>query len=161
MEPTGYANARPVGFIRATLRRWQNVSSGGDVSFDMFVDTFEAGRSVGASAEVFARIFGPHLTATDGKSEHLRLSFSKGGGADAYVDGSGGCMFNHFGGDQFFECLFRFLQEIRGVAYWPAEGCSAAVADDLVLLELPADMVAALNPAVVRSGAELMKTVTR
>jgi hypothetical protein len=138
-------------------RAGANVLIGDGVSFDLFIDRFEAGRSLGAGAKTFERVFGLHSTAVDDKFS--RLSFSDGGGADAYFGESGAYMFNHFGGEEFFEHLFCFLRESRGIAYWPGEGCSAAVADESVLGELPGAMVAALNPTVVMSAAELMHVI--
>src|SRR6266700_239908 len=130
-----------------------------DVSFDVFVDTFKDGQSVGVRAEVFELAFGIHMAAKHAGC--VRLSFADGGETDAYFDGAGAVMFNHFGGNQFFECLFGFLQISSGVAYWPGEMGSAAVVEERILKELPADMMAALNPTVVRSGAQLMTIISR
>lgn len=66
-------------------------------------------------------------------------------------------MFNHFGGDQFFALLFQYLSETRSIAYWPGNGCTAAVADPSVIHELPADMIQQLRPVLVRSADELAR----
>ena len=129
------------------------------MSFDLFVDRFEAGRSIGASAEIFEKVFGPYVIERD--KTFRRLSLGEDAGTDAYLDGSGACMFNHFGGEHFFALLFQYLSEARSIAYWSGEGCSAAVVDPTLLGELPAEMIKALRPAVVRSSAELAQTILK
>jgi hypothetical protein len=126
------------------------------MSFDVFVDRFEAGRSIGACMDVFQRVLGPFETERDGSFR--RLSFGDGADADAYVRGDAH-MFNHFGGTQFFDCLFEYIRQSRGVAYWPGEKCSAAIADHALFAELPSDMIEALHPVVVGSGAELRQAI--
>jgi hypothetical protein len=128
------------------------------VSFDLFVDRFEAGQPVGPSAEGFERVFGPYVTNSEPARGYKRLSFGDDAGADAYF-GDGAGMFNHFGGEQFFALLFRYLSETRSVAYWPGKGCSAAVADPGVMHELPPDMIDQLRPALVRSADDLTQIV--
>jgi hypothetical protein len=129
------------------------------VSFDLLVDRFEGGQQIGGGTEVFREIFGPHEAMKDGSFR--RFSFDDGAAADAYLGENGGCMFNHFGGEQFFGCLFQYLLETRSVAYWSSLECCAAVTDRRTLPELPPDMRERLRPVVVRSAAELMQAVLR
>jgi hypothetical protein len=130
------------------------------VSFDLFVDRFEAGRPIGASEQGFEKVFGPHVTKRDVAFSFCRLSFGEHAGADAYL-GDGAFMFNRFSGERFFALLFEYLSDTRSVAYWPGEGCSAAVVDASLVIELPEDMIKQLRPAVVRSSVELAQTILR
>jgi hypothetical protein len=129
------------------------------VSLDLFVDRFENGQSIGASTDEFERVFGPFEVERDETCSFRRLRFNDRGEADAYISGAGAFMFNHFGGEEFFERLFEFLAETGSVAYWPGADCAAAVASSMSLSQLPADMRRSLRPAVVHSHSELMQRI--
>jgi hypothetical protein len=117
------------------------------MSFDIFVQCFRNGEMATFKRTVFEEIFGPFIVSREPK--FARVQFSDGGGAEIYLDDSdeqSSLMFNHCGGDAFFDALYQLTDRIKGVIHWPGEGPSSVVTDAAVLAHLPADFVEGVGP---------------
>jgi hypothetical protein len=120
------------------------------MSFDIFVQCFRNGgvatfkRAVVEEIfESFAVGYGRHRTC---------VRFPDGSGANIYLadgDELDSIMFNHCGGDAFFDALYQLTDRIKGVIYWPGVGVSSAITDAAVLEHLPADFVEGCGPPAV------------
>ena len=118
----------------------------------------------GESVEKFARtlfeeVFGRHAVAPAPGYLPKDFNYADGGtqvyGADD--DEIDGLMFNHFGGDTFFDALHELALRTRSVIYWPDEGVWAAVAEPTTISLLPASFEREGPKAVcvVQNGREL------
>ena len=71
-------------------------------------------------------------------------------------------MFNHFGGDAFFDGLYRFTDHFKAVVHWPDIAPNSAVTDVAVLEHVPEDFLKACGPPVVVSdGRGIRDAVAR
>jgi hypothetical protein len=68
-------------------------------------------------------------------------------------------MFNHCGGDMFFDAMYKLADQTKSVIFWPNSPSLVVVTDEAVLKELPADFPGVENPRVVRSGAEIIAAI--
>lgn len=98
------------------------------MSFDIFLACVRKGEEEPIPREVFDSIFAPHDT-----HPHLRAS-DPGYMVVEYPDGSGGCiycggykdgkdashmMFNHCGGEAFFNDMYELARRTRSIIFWP------------------------------------------
>src|SRR5258708_810802 len=101
------------------------------MSFDIFLTHFKNGEVTTFKRAVFDQLFGVFAV---GPREHrfMRVQFPDGGGADIYVDDEGdlaGMMFNHCGGDSFYDALYELIRQTGSVVFWPGVGRTSVIAD--------------------------------
>jgi hypothetical protein len=88
------------------------------MSFDIFVQCFRDGEMAMFKRTVFEEIFGPFVVSREPKFGHVR--FLDGSVADIYLDDGdeqSSLMFNHCGGDAFFDALYQLTDRVKGVIY--------------------------------------------
>lgn len=133
------------------------------MSFDIFLQCVRNGEPATFKRSVVAEIFGPHAY---GDSDFSNVTFPDGSGSCIYVardediDGMG---FNHCGGDQFFEALYRLADVTKSVVFWPDTRPSTAITDEATRSHLPGNLEeGGMGPArVVRNGRELRDYIFR
>lgn len=130
------------------------------MSFDIFLQCFRNGEPATFKRSVVEEIFGPH--AHDDR-ELTRVTFPDGSGSDIYMDQGDDVqcmMFNHCGGDEFFEALYQLAERTKSIIFWPAVGPSSAITDSVTLKYLPVAWPEGLGPArMVHSGLELQTCI--
>jgi hypothetical protein len=132
------------------------------MSFDIFVQCFQNGKTSAFKRSVFDEIFGPHVIR---RNPVLKIAYADGGGAEIYIDDAAeieSIMFNHCGGDAFFEDLYELLKRARGVVYWSDLPPNCAIPDEEVMAELPDDFVKAVKgPSIVHNGKGIVEAIGR
>ena len=68
-------------------------------------------------------------------------------------------MFNHGGGDMFFQAMYELADRTQSVIFWPSEGPSTVVTNESVLKELPEDFPDIKTARIVRSGADIIEAI--
>lgn len=133
------------------------------MSFDIFVQCFRNGECATFKGAIFEEIFGCYAVSREHK--FMRVRFPDGSGADCYVDDGDdwdSVMFNHCGGDVFFDSLYRLADRIKGIVYWADLPPCCAVTDAATLSHVPADFLEGCGPAVVaKSGGEIIEAIQR
>jgi hypothetical protein len=133
------------------------------MSFEIFVQRFAEGEPTTFDRRHFDRIFAAH--ARDDGNGCVVLSYPDGGGGDAYLDEEAeidSIMISRPGGEGLFNDLYRLINEIDGVLFWPDDRPSLIVPRQSVIAELPSDMLEDVGPAViVSSGTEIAAAIRR
>lgn len=126
------------------------------MSFDIFVQKFEAGDAGTADEGVIRALLAPHTRALLKGSDTAVLHFADGT-ADLYGwdDLSRGFMINHAGGAEVWDVLVRVAQA-AGLAIMPI-GCPIAVTSAADVDGLPAELKE--NAVVVASGEDLIAII--
>lgn len=133
------------------------------MSFDIFVQCFRDGEAVTFKRAIFDEIFDRFAVTREAK--FMRVEFPDGGGADIYVDEGDALdsvMFNHCGGDAFFDALYQLADRVKGIIYWADEAPCSAITDAAVLEHLPEDLVEGVGPpALVRDRDGITDAIER
>ena|SRR5579863_3815512 len=123
------------------------------MSFDIFLAHFENGEVRTFKREIFDRLFGAFTVGTP-EPKFMRVRFPDGGGADIYVENKSdlsGMMFNHCGGDAFYDALYELIRQTGSVVFWPGVGRTSVIADPAVVEHLPANFIESCGqPVLVR-----------
>ena len=153
------------------------------MSFDIFLQCMRNGNVATFNRSIFEELFGAYVVAR--RPGFMRVDFNhipetpspveesdnvcrivdltKIDGGEIYVDDSDeidGGMFNHCGGDRFWQALYELARRTGSVIYWPAEGPASAVADEAIIGHMPADMIKVVGPVqIVGSGSELAEYI--
>jgi hypothetical protein len=133
------------------------------VSFDIFLQCCRNGEPATFKRSVVAEIFGPHAY---GDPDFSNVTFPDGSGSCIYVDPGediDGMMFNHCGGDDFFQALYELADRTKSVIFWPDTRPSSAITDEATLAYLPPSFVdGRMGPVqLVHSGRELQAYIFR
>jgi hypothetical protein len=130
------------------------------MSSDIFLQCFRDREPATFERVVFEEIFGrgavnPQFPLTD-------VAYPDGSGGEIYGgedDHIQGMMFNHCGGDAFFDRVYELLARTKSVFFWLGTGRQIAVADSAVIDHLPSGFDD-MGPAyIVSSGRELQKSM--
>ena len=124
------------------------------MSFDIFVQKFDAGGAGTADAAVVRAILAPYFNGNDTRVLHL-----SDGTADLYgwEKLSRGFMINHAGGAEIYDVLVRVAREAR-LAILPV-GCGTVVTSPDEIAHLPSELRE--DVAVVTNGRELLAVIRR
>ena len=68
-------------------------------------------------------------------------------------------MFNHCGGDMFFETMYKLADRTQSVIFWPNVPSLIVVTNEAVLKELEPDFPGIDNPRIVHSGADIVEAI--
>ena len=133
------------------------------MAFDIFLICIRNGEAASFKRSVLQEIFGP---AAHGDPDFSNVTFPDGSGSCVYVtdaDDIQHMMFNHCGGDDFFQALYELADRTKSVVCWPDTRPSSAITDQATWDHLPENFKeASLGPAqLVRSGRELEAYIFR
>ena len=132
------------------------------MSFDIFVQCFENGEPKAFKRSIFDDIFGPRVVR---RKPVLKIAYPDSGGADIYIadaDEIESIMFNHCGGDAFFEDRYELLKRARAVVYWSDLPPNCAIPDKEVMAELSDDFIKSVKgPSVVHNGKGIVEAIGR
>jgi hypothetical protein len=132
------------------------------MAFDIFLACIRNGEPATFKRSVLEEIFGPHAY---GDPDFSNVTFPDGSGSCIYVardEDIEGMMFNHCGGDDFFQALYELADRTKSVIFWPDTRPSFAVTDEATLAHLPLDYKQKFGPAqLVHSGRELQAYIFR
>jgi len=135
------------------------------VSFDIFLQSFRDGEVATWSRSLVEETFGQRIVLGDVADNFFRVNFPDGGGSDVYLGSDRdvcGMMFNHSGGAEFFDALWKLADRVQGVIFWPDTRPVFVVTDAATVPHIPADMLAAgAPPLIVKSGAEIVAAIER
>ena len=128
------------------------------MSFDVFLQCCRDGEPAKFPRAIFEEIFGPYIAS---RSAHfVRVEYPDRACADIYLgdeESIDGMMFNHFGGDAFFDGLYSITDRVEGVVLWPDAAPNCAVTDVATLIHLPEDLIRTCGPAIVVGDGKAMK----
>ena len=134
------------------------------MSFDIFVARFQDAKPTQFKRACFEEVFGKFIVERETHFVRLRYP-NQGGGAEVYIDDADdieSVMFNHCGGDEFWEGVYQFAKRIDGVIWWPNIEHISAVASADLLRHLPARFVDQdAHPTVIANGHELVEAIGR
>jgi len=71
----------------------------------------------------------------------------------------GHVMFNHCGGDMFFDAMYKLADQTRSVIFWPNAPSLVVATNEAVLTELEPDFPGIDNPRIVHSGADIVAAI--
>ena len=133
------------------------------MSFDIFLLCLRNGEAATFKRSVVAEIFGPHAY---GDPDFSNVTFPDGGGSCLYVDDGDDIqciMFNHCGGDDFFQALYDLADRTKSVIFWPDTRPSSAITDEATWAHLPQNFKeGSTGPAqLVHNGRELEEYIFR
>ena len=126
------------------------------MSFDIFLQCYRNGETVTFKRELVEELFGPSSGNFD--PHFMRSNFSDLDGGDIYLEGEDnqGLMFNHCGGDRFFQAMWELADRTQSIIFWPDRPPGLAITTPETLKHLPPDLLDGFRPAkIVRSGKEL------
>lgn len=132
------------------------------MSFDIFLQCFRDGGVAAFERAAFEKIFGPLAVERRNGKGFVRIKFSDGG-AEIYIDDDDELtciMFNHCGGDIFFDALYRLADAIKGLVYWPGVAPSSVITEAATLRHIPEEFVEGCGPPiVVKNGEEITEAI--
>jgi hypothetical protein len=133
------------------------------MSFDIFLQCFRNGKSATFERAIFDESFPAYFVDRERYPGLMRIEYSDGGGADIYVDDGdhvGGMMFNHCGGDAFFDALYELARQTGSVIFWPGVGRTSVIADPTMIRHLPADLIESCGePVLVHDRVGIMEAI--
>ena len=133
------------------------------MSFDIFVIKFKDKKVVRFKRSIFEDIFGRYVIRRE--SRFMRIAYPDDGGADIYVqDGEeiGSAMFNHCGGDMFFQDLYDFMERAELALYWADLAPCCAIPNKAMMADLSADFLESVHtPSIVHNGKEITEAIGR
>ena len=132
------------------------------MSFDIFLQCYRDGEPATFKRSVLIEIFGPYAF---GNPRLSMVTFPDGSGSCVYVvdaDDIQDMMFNHCGGNDFFQALYELADRTKSIIFWPDTRPSFAVTDEGTLAHLPRDFEQDFGPGqIVRNGRELQEYIFR
>jgi hypothetical protein len=133
------------------------------MSFDIFVQCFRNKEPATFKRAIFDEIFDSFVV--DQRKHFLRVRYPDGSGSDIYVDDDDNLesiMFNHCGGDAFFEALYLLAKRTKAVIFWPNVDHISVVTDAETLQHLPSKFVDEDGrPEVVSNGEAITDAIRR
>lgn len=130
------------------------------MSLDIFMQAYRSGEPTTFKRMVMDQVFGANLSINE--DDFARVGFTDGSGGQMFFsegDDLHGVMFNHCGGEAFWNALFDLLKRTGSVLFWPGGG-GYLVADMAVVAHLPRGMVAESDTVtLVTSGTEIFKAI--
>jgi len=129
------------------------------MSLDIFMMPFENGEASVFDRSLLREIFGPDAGLGEGEISHIR--FSDDDGADVYGAEdeiiADGLSFNHFGGERFFDGLWRLADRTNAVIFWPGDEGNGVATNEEALAHADPDFIEPLQPVkLVANGEELL-----
>ena len=135
------------------------------MSFDIFVQRFRDKEPATFKRSDFEDIFGAYVIRRESDPGFVEVKFPDGSVADVYVseqENVDSIMFNHCGGEAFFQALYQLADRIKGCIYWPDLGPSSVVTDATTPVHLSPDFAEALGPPiVVTNGVGILEAIQR
>lgn len=131
------------------------------MAFDIFLQCYRNGEPATFKRSVVDEIFAPYAF---GDPELTMVTFPDGSGSCLYLDQGDdiqGMMFNHCGGDEFFEALYQLAARTKSVILWPEAGpASSVITDPETWKHLPEFWHDGSGPPrVVKSGLEVQDCI--
>ena len=133
------------------------------MSFDIFMTSFQDGASSPFDRSLLLELFGHDASLEE--SAFSRIRYSDDDGAEIYGAEeetiTDGLSFNHFGGDRFFEGLWRLADRTNAIVFWlGAEGNAVATSTE-ALAHADPEFIEPLQPVkIVASGEELLDYIS-
>lgn len=133
------------------------------MSFDIFLACLNNGDMQAFKRELAQEILGRGAVDEGGALE--RVEYPDGSGSDVYcdegTDNLSGAMFNHSGGDTFFERLWELADRTGSMIFWPGDGSPVAVTRPEMLPYIPKNEDGEpMEPQfVVKNGKELQDAI--
>jgi hypothetical protein len=128
------------------------------MSFDLFLAPFKDGQPMVFDRSVILEAFGPdaHL----GEGEVSRIYFSENDGAQVFGAEdemiADGLSFNHFGGERFFQGLWKLAEKTNSIIFWLGDSGNAVATSERVLAHADPEFLEPLQPIqLVATGQEL------
>jgi hypothetical protein len=132
------------------------------MSFDIFVIKFSNKEVMMFKRSIFEDIFGPHVIQRD---PVIRIAYPDRSGAEIYVqdgDEIGSAMFNHCGGDMFFQDLYEFMKRGNLALYWADLPPCCAIPNEAMLADLSEAFLKSVHtPSIVHSGRDIVAAIGR
>lgn len=133
------------------------------MSFDIFVIKFQNKEVTKFKRSIFEGIFGPYVVYR--QPRFMRVVYPDRSGADIFVqdgDEIGGAMFNHCGGEAFWQGLYELMTRVGAAVYWPDLPPRCVIPNEAMLADLSADFLNTVKmPRVVSSGREIVEEIKR
>jgi hypothetical protein len=133
------------------------------MSFDIFVIKFKNKEALRFKRASFEDIFGHH--AIKREQGFMRIVYPDKGGADIYVqDGEeiGSVMFNHCGGEMFWQDLYEFMKRAELALYWFDLPPCCAIPSEAMMADLSFEFLESVHtPSVVHNGKEVTEAFGR
>jgi len=132
------------------------------MSFDIFLNAFSNREGASFDLATLKTAFGPDATFED---DFSRVRFPDGSGGDIYGADEpelNGLVFNHCGGDPFFEGLLRLARQINGLIFWPSEPPIAVAPSENSLAQVQPEFLEAFEEVKIASTvADLYALIER
>ena len=136
------------------------------MSFDIFLVCFRNGDAAPFKREVFEAIFLPHcdnVRAYKSDPSFMRVEYRDGSGGDIYCGDErdiDNIMFNHCGGESFFNDMFDLADRTLSIIFWPDATPVYVYTNAAVLKELPKDFIEKGDRSrLVRSGFDIVEAI--
>jgi hypothetical protein len=128
------------------------------MSFDIFLAPFKDGQPMVFNRSVILEAFGPD--ADLGEGEISRIYFSESDGAQVFGAEeemiADGLSFNHFGGERFFEGLWKLAEKTNALVFWLGNSGNAVATSERALAHADPEFLEPLQPIqLVATGQEL------
>jgi hypothetical protein len=139
------------------------------MSFDIFLQCFRNGEPEPIPREVFDAIFAPqdahsHLREKD--PGYIVVGYPDGSGGAVYCGGNkdgkdtSNMMFNHCGGEAFFNDMYELARRTRSIIFWPSENPIYLYTDPSVPAELKGmEYFEEARSVLIRCGADIDKAI--
>jgi len=131
------------------------------MAFDIFLSCMKNGQTSTFKRSLAQEILG--RGAVDQAGALFQVEYADGSGSSVYCDEGedlDGAMFNHSGGDTFFERLWELADRTHSIIVWPGYGIPVAITRSEMLPHLwmkPEEMEP--PPFVVLNGKELQEAI--
>jgi hypothetical protein len=126
------------------------------MSFDIFLNAFSNGETALFDHATLKVAFGPEAIFDDDLS---KVSFPDGSGGDIYGTEDpeiANLMFNHCGGDAFFDGLLQLARQTNGIIFWPSEPPIAVAPSEEALIHVQPEFLEAFEQVkIADTAAEL------
>ncbi|HTJ62272.1 MAG TPA: hypothetical protein VL899_00555, partial [Alphaproteobacteria bacterium] len=124
------------------------------MSFDIFLNAFSNGATASFNIEVLKAAFGPDARFED---DFSRVRFPDGSGGDIYGADEpeiSNLMFNHCGGDAFFEAMLELARRTNGLIFWPSEPATAISPNEDALAHAQPEFLEAFDDVKIARTTE-------
>jgi hypothetical protein len=133
------------------------------MSFDLFLAPFKDGQPMVFDRSVILEAFGPDADLGDEEISRIYFSESDGGqvfGAEDEIIADG-LSFNHFGGERFFDGLWKLAEKTNSVVFWLGNSGNAVATSERALAHADPEFLEPLQPIqIVATGHELNEYLT-
>ena len=125
------------------------------MSFDIFMNPYLNGKPAPFDRSLIREAFGAE--ACSGADEIWNISYPDQSGGQVYgadEETVESLMFNHCGGDRFYEGLLRLAERTNSIIFWPTPESMAVVTSEKVRTHIDPEMLAAFSRVEVVNGID-------